>query len=42
MGERMEVTVGIKSTISNEAEDMRMPGQEVTKSLNRGDEAGFK
>ncbi|OGF61395.1 MAG: hypothetical protein A2Y62_05855 [Candidatus Fischerbacteria bacterium RBG_13_37_8] len=40
--ERMEIAVGIKSAISNEAVDVRMPGQEVAKCLNRGDEAGFK
>ena len=42
MGKRMEVAVGIKSAISNEAMDMRVPGEEVTKGLNRGDDAGFK
>ena len=41
-GERMEIAVGIKSAISNEAVDVRMPGQEVAKCLNRGDETGFK
>ena len=42
MGERREVAVGIKSAISNEAMDMRMPGAEIAESLNRGDEAGLK
>ena len=41
-GERMEIAVGIKSAISNEAVDVRMPGQEVAEGLYRSDEAGFK
>jgi len=41
MGKRMEVTVGIKSAISNEAVNVRMPGEKIAKSLDRGDETGF-
>ena len=38
----MEVAVGIKSAISNKAVDVSMPGQEVAKGLDGGDEGGFK
>jgi hypothetical protein len=42
MGERMEVAEGIKSAISSEAMDVRMPGEKIPKGLNRGNETGFK
>ena len=38
----MEVAEGIKNAISNEAMDMRMPGEEVAKGLNGGDEGWLK
>jgi len=38
----MEDTIGVKSAISNEAMDMRMPCHEVAKGLDGGDEGGFK
>ena len=42
MGKRMEVAEGIKNAISNEAMDVRMPCQEVAKSLDGADEGGFE
>jgi len=42
MRERMEVVVGVKDAISNEAMDVGMPSEEITKSLNREDEAWSK
>jgi hypothetical protein len=42
MRERMEVAIRIKDAISNEAVDVGMPGEEITESLNREDEAWSK
>jgi hypothetical protein len=39
--ERMEVAGGIKNAISNEAMDMGMPGEKITKGLDGEDEARF-
>ena len=38
----MEVAEGIKNAISNKAMDVGIPGEEVAKGLDGGDEAGLK
>ena len=42
MRERMEVAIRVKDAISDEAMNMRMPGEEITEGLNREDEAWSK
>jgi hypothetical protein len=42
MRESMEVAIRVKDAISDEAMNMRMPGEEITESLNREDEAWSK
>ena len=39
--EWMEIAGGIENAISNEAMDMRVPCQKITKGLDGEDEAGF-
>jgi hypothetical protein len=40
--ERMEVVGGVKDAIGDEAMNVRMPGEEIAKSLNGEDKTWFK